>query len=164
MSETRSEWDKRLVELGWAAWLIGLVGSASLSGLLGQLADLPGKAGVSEIVAFFTAAFGGLALAVGTALAYWWVKTHHLVSWPAVGAVTVSLGLGIVVANFVGIAVVGMDTINAALVGTTAPGPLDTLVGLVAACVLVYGAVASLQAVIAGALLGHWLTLLNGST
>ena len=43
MSEPKSPFEQRLIELGWATWAMGLVASTSLTGFLAQLVDLPGR-------------------------------------------------------------------------------------------------------------------------
>ncbi len=159
MSEPKSPFEQRLIELGWATWAMGLVASTSLTGFLAQLVDLPGKAGLGDAALFVVAAFGGLALTLGTAFAYRVLHTGEYQGWPAVLVATLCVGAGILVSNVIGIAAVGTDAINEANLTTSAPGPLDPLAALIFACVLVYGPVASLQAAIAGLLLGYWATL-----
>lgn len=159
--ETESPVEKRLIELGWASWVIGLIGSSSLSGFLAQLADPPGAADASDLERFVTAALGGLALTVGIVLSILLLQSGDLQGWALLAGLAACFGLGIAVANGLGIAMVGdYDLIRAASI-TGGPGPLNALLTFIFACVIAYGVVASLQAAVAGLLLGYWATLLQ---
>ncbi|WP_392544859.1 hypothetical protein [Oryzobacter telluris] len=59
-----------------------------------------------------------------------------------------------------GIGTVGMEVVQEQL-DVAHGSPLGIFMALVAACVVVYGVVASLQAAVCGFLLGHWLDLLR---
>lgn len=163
MTEASKPWDDRLSELGWASWIIGLLGSASLTGLLAQLSNLPGRGGIEDFVSVFVAALAGLALTIGVVLSYVALAPGKLAGWPAVFVAGVCFVAGILVANLIGIGAVGTTAITtASSLISGAPAPLRLLLIPVVACVLTYGPIASLQAAVAGLLFGHWATLLAG--
>lgn len=151
-----------LAEAGWAAWIITLLGSTSLSGFLGTLADLPQKAGLSDGAVILSAALGGLAITLGVVFAVVSLKSTRAAGHPAAMLAFGSILVGIAVANFVGIGAVGWDLVLSEL-SKTGGTPLEKVIALVLACVITYGPIASAQAAVAGWLLGDWAAKISGA-
>lgn len=143
-----------------AVWVVTLIGSVSLSALLSTLIQGPEKAGVEDAVTFVSAALAGLALTLGAAFA-WAALRRGTYQGHAAGTVAfLCLAAGIVIANFVGIGAVGADVVQQQL-ASAGGAPILKAFALLTACFIVYGVVPGLQALVCGALLGHWLDLLR---
>jgi hypothetical protein len=111
-------------------------------------------------VSFFAAAVGGLALTVGFALGYAALKRGQITGHSAGTVMALCMGAGIFVSNVLGVSAVGWDVVNER-VSAGHGSPIGIALSLVAACFLVYGVIPSLQAIVCGFLLGHWLDLLR---
>lgn len=156
----KSALDQRLTELGFAVWLITLLGSVSVSAFLATLVQGPSEAGVDDAVTFFNAALAGLALTVGTALAIAVLCRGEYQGHAAGTVATVCMGAGILLANAVGIGTVGWNVVQQQL-NASGGAPLLKFFALVTACFIVYGFIPSLQAIVCGGLLGYWLNLVR---
>lgn len=152
--------DKRLEELGFATWLIALVGSSSLTGFLATFLGGPGAAGLSDVARFISAALGGLALTIGSAIATATLIRGEIQGHAAGAVAFFSLGIGILVANAIGIGTVGVDVVQERL-DAASGGPIGMAFALLVACFITYGIVASFQALICGGLLGYWFNLIR---
>lgn len=155
-----SAMDRRLKELGLAIWVISLIGSSTLTGLLTTLLEGPATANLAGSVTFISAALGGFALTLGAAFAWAALRSGKYQGNAAVMVAFVCLGTGILFANGVGIGTVGWDVVQKELAGFGS-APILKLVALVSACFIVYGFIPAVQAIVSGLLLGHWLDLLG---
>lgn len=152
--------DHRLKELGIAVWAITLIGSASLTAFLATLFEGPGKADVAGAMTFASAAFGGLALTLGAAFASAALRRGTYQGHAAGTVATLCMAAGIAVANLIGVGTVGWDVVQGQLAGSGG-APILKAFALVGACLIVYGFIPGLQAIVCGLLLGHWLDLLR---
>lgn len=142
----RTALDKRLKEAGLAAWLVTLLGSASLSAFLSTLVEDPAEAaGVGEFKVLFTAALAGLALTLGAAFAWAALKRGEYQGHAAGTVAALCMLAGITLANAIGIGSVSWEVVQEQLSAAGGP-PIQKALALTTACFITYGVVASLQA------------------
>ena len=102
----------------------------------------------------------GVADRIPVAFCYFFLNRGEITGHAAGSVAALCLLGGITVANFVGIGVVGWDVVQEQL-SSAGGSPIEKALALALASFLSYGIIPSLQALVCGGLLGHWLSLLR---
>ncbi|WP_020386070.1 hypothetical protein [Kribbella catacumbae] len=158
-----SGWEKFLIEAGWAAFAVTLLGSTSVTALISNASEKPGRAGAGDLGTLIVAGLAALALTLGVAIfvAIYQNSDPKPTSYPLAMLAIVCIGGGTLVANFLGFATVGMHDLTQAVSTNSNGNPVVTVGVLIGAFLIAYGWVVAAQGDIVGFLLGRWAAILS---